>query len=77
MLTEIAGLANQFVILPVDAEVAVLYGELDYHLSRQGRPLPFMDLLISAILLRHGESRVVTGNPKHFRSVPGLTVDEY
>ena len=42
--------------------------------SNSGRPLADADLQIAATALHHG-LRLVTGNLKHFRRVPGLAVE--
>lgn len=41
-----------------------------------GTRLPTSDLLIACTALSRGDE-VVTGNVRHFRKVPGLTVQEW
>lgn len=58
-------------VLPFDGAVARVYGEICAGLESAGRPLADADLQIAATALYHG-LRVVSGNLKHFRRVPGL-----
>lgn len=62
-------------VVPVTLAVARAFGELDATASAAGRRLPTSDLLIAATALCRGDE-VVTGNLRHFRSVPGLVVHE-
>ncbi len=62
-------------VVPVTLAVARAFGELDAKASIGGRRLPPSDLLIAATALCRGDE-VVTGNPRHFRDVPGLGVHE-
>ena len=62
-------------VIPVTLAVARAFGELDARAIRGGRRLPTSDLLIAATALCRGDE-VVTGNLRHFRSVPGLVVHE-
>ncbi len=59
--------------VPVTLGVARVYGEVDALLTAAGDRLPTSDLLIACTALSRGDD-VVTGNPRHFRRVPGLTV---
>lgn len=61
-------------VLPFDAAVARVYGEISAGLQLLGRPLEDADLQIAATALHHG-LRLVTGNLKHFRRVPGLLLE--
>lgn len=61
-------------VLPFDAAVARVYGEICAGLEAAGRPLADADLQIAATALHHG-LRLVTGNLKDFRRVPGLAVE--
>jgi tRNA(fMet)-specific endonuclease VapC len=61
-------------LLPFDAEVARIYGELHASLEATGRPLADADLQIAATALHHSLS-LVTGNLRHFRRVPGLRIE--
>lgn len=61
-------------VLPFDVAVARVYGEISASLQRVGRPLEDADLQIAATAVHHG-LRLVTGNLKHFRRVPGLFLE--
>ena len=58
-------------ILPFDANVAHVFGELSARLEREGRRLADADLQIAATALHYGLV-LVTGNIRHFERVPGL-----
>lgn len=62
--------------LPVTMAVARVFGQLDASLRSAGRAIPTSDLLIGATALTRGDA-IVTGNLRHFRSVPGLEVHEF
>jgi len=62
-------------VVPVTLAVARVFGELDAKAGAGGRRLPTSDLLIASTALCRGDD-VVTGNPRHFRDVPGLVVHE-
>jgi predicted nucleic acid-binding protein len=51
----------------------MLAGKIDGEQQAQGIRIPFQDLLIGATALDLGYA-VVTGNPRHFQMIPGLTV---
>lgn len=61
-------------VLPFDGGVAKVYGEISAGLRLRGRPLADADLQIAATALHH-RLRLVTGNLKHFRRVPGLLLE--
>lgn len=63
-------------VLPFDAAAARRYGEIRSELEQRGTPLGDADLRIAAIALARGLT-VVTGNVRHFRRVPGLTVENW
>ena len=63
-------------VLPFDASAARCYGEIRAEMERQGTPLGDGDLRIAAIALDRGLT-VVTGNIRHFRRVPNLTVENW
>jgi len=58
-------------ILPIDKEVAVLFGELSATLRKNGNTLDSFDLLIAATALHH-HIPLFTWNVKHFSRVPNL-----
>lgn len=63
-------------VLPFDAAAARHYGKVRAELEQQGRPLGEADLRIGAIALSRGLT-VVTGNVRHFRRIPGLSVENW
>lgn len=60
-------------VVPVTVAVARIFGEIDARLSATGRRIPTSDLLIASTALWRNDE-VVTGYPRHFDRVPGLTV---
>ncbi len=60
-------------VLPFDAGVARIWGQLQAALEERGERLADADLQIAATAIRHG-LEVVTGNLRHFERVPGLRV---
>jgi predicted nucleic acid-binding protein len=63
-------------VLPFDATAARRYGEIRAELEGAGTPIGNADTQIAAIALTHG-LKVVTGNERHFRRVPGLEVENW
>ncbi len=63
-------------VLPFDAAAARRYGEIRATLEGGGTLIGDADTRIAAIALTHG-LRVVTGNERHFRRVPGLEVENW
>ena len=63
-------------ILPFDAGAARRYGEVRAELERQGTPIGDADVRIAAIALVR-RLVVVTGNVRHFRKIPHLTVENW
>lgn len=62
--------------LPVDAEVAAVYGPLRDTLRRKGTLIGPNDLWIAAHALSSGRT-LVTGNEPEFTRVPGLAVENW
>jgi tRNA(fMet)-specific endonuclease VapC len=60
-------------VYPYTKETALLAGRLDGEQQSRGVVIPFGDLLIGATALSLGY-KVVTGNLRDFRRIPGLTV---
>ncbi|NHK39532.1 type II toxin-antitoxin system VapC family toxin [Thermus thermophilus] len=56
-------------ILPLDAEVMELWGELTGNAMREGKPLSPLDAMLAATALRHGLI-LATRNTEDFRHVP-------
>ena len=63
-------------VLPFDASAARRYGEVRCELEQRGDPIGDADLRIAAIALARGLT-VVTGNERHFRRVPDLSVENW
>lgn len=63
-------------ILPVDAEVARLWGELDANARRIGRPVGVQDGLIAATARRHG-LHVMTRNVDDFSPTGTFVVNPW
>lgn len=63
-------------VLPFDASAARRYGEVRSELEQRGTPVGDADLRIAAIALARGLT-VVTGNERHFRRVPDLSVENW
>lgn len=61
-------------VLPLDAGVARVFGQVAATLRREGRPLPDADVQIAATALHHGLA-LVTGNIRHFERVPELALE--
>lgn len=69
-------LEDRYVALPFDQAVASVFGRISAVLQRDGRPRPFVDLLIAATAKRHGLI-VATLNVAHFTDVPGVQVEDW
>lgn len=63
-------------VLPFDVQAARRYGEIRAELEKRGTPIGDADVRIAAIALAHG-LKVITGNERHFRQVPGLEVENW
>lgn len=63
-------------VLPFDASAARRHGEVRCELEQRGTPVGDADLRIAAIALARGLT-VVTGNERHFRRVPDLSVENW
>lgn len=61
-------------ILPYDASVAKIFGQLRADLERAGTRLDDADLQIASTALHHG-LELVTGNVRHLERVSGLYVN--
>lgn len=72
------GLERRFAaqILPVDVEVARLWGELTASAQAQGNQIPASDGLIAATARRHG-LHVMTRNTRHFAATGALILDPW
>lgn len=67
-------------VLPLDAEVAVIAGEISAALNQRGAVIGFADICIAATALRHRRV-LVTGNTAHFERVTAagfpLTLEDW
>jgi len=69
-------LLNDIEVYPYARETALLAGKVDGEQQSKGIVIPFGDLLIGATALQVGYS-ILTANVRHFRLIPGLTVEEF
>jgi predicted nucleic acid-binding protein len=72
-LKKVKALLEAFVILSIDDDAYVMFGELSAELKRRGESIGDFDELIAAIALVHGATMVSSDG--HFRRVPGLKID--
>ncbi len=63
-------------VLPFDAAAARRYGEIRAELERRGTPIGDADTRVASVALSRG-LKVVTGNERHFRRVPGLEIENW
>jgi predicted nucleic acid-binding protein len=63
-------------VYPCTKETALLAGKLDGEQQSRGVVIPFGDLLIGATALSLG-FQVLTGNPRDFQRIPGLSVVQF
>lgn len=71
-----AALLPNLPVVAFDAAAARRYGEVRAELERLGILIGDADMRIAAIALSNG-LKVVTGNERHFRRVPGLEVENW
>jgi len=58
---------------PAGKQTGWLVGQIEGQEAAKGNVLPFNDLMIAAAAIEQGYA-VLTGNLRHFRKIPGLTV---
>jgi tRNA(fMet)-specific endonuclease VapC len=63
-------------VVSFDELAGYRYGQLRADMDRSGESLAIPDLQIAATALAH-DLILVTGNERHFRRVPGLTVENW
>ena len=63
-------------ILPLTDDVMSVAGDVWVFLKKSGQLIGDVDILIGATALRHGLA-VATRNVRHFRRIPGLTVEDW
>jgi predicted nucleic acid-binding protein len=66
----------QLTVLDYDCGSARIFGWIKSALEKQGHPRSDLDLQIAAIAVQH-RLTLVTENVKHFRGIPGLTVENW
>lgn len=59
-----------------DSEAAHQFAQIKETLVTKGKPIGAIDMLIAAIA-KAKELTLVTNNVKHFKSIPGLTVENW
>lgn len=75
-LSKIDAVLKGMPVLELDDAAARLYGLLQAHVMRMGRPAGDMDALIAAVAMANGQP-LVTRNVAHFANFPGLVVHGY
>ncbi|MBI4862263.1 MAG: PIN domain-containing protein [Candidatus Riflebacteria bacterium] len=73
----VEGVLAGLVILEFTGEAAIVFGRMTAHLQKLGRPAGDMDVLIAATAVASGHPLLLTRNPSHFESLPGLTVEAH
>ena len=63
-------------VFPWDKAAAEHYGQIRSRMEQQGTPMGNMDMMIAAHA-RSLNAVLVTNNVRHFRRVPGLTVENW
>jgi predicted nucleic acid-binding protein len=63
-------------IVGFDSRAAYICGRLRAQLEQQGKPVSFADLQIAAIAMAN-ELILISGNIKHFKRIPGLSVENW
>lgn len=67
---------NIFPILDITAEVMEVFGKVKSDVTRNGRPIDDMDLLIAATAISN-DLTLVTHNLKHFGTIQNLTTEDW
>ena len=63
-------------ILPFDEDSGRIFGKLKAEREQRGIGCSEPDLRIAAIAIQHNLT-LITGNTKHFTSIPGLRVEDW
>lgn len=61
---------------PAARKAARVFGSITGYLQEMGKPADDVDVLIAATAMVYGHT-LITRNPKHFRHIPHLVVEEY
>lgn len=69
-------LSAEFLLLPIDENVAIRFGEVAGRLLDRGQSIATPDLLIAATALVH-DLTLVTGNVRHFSAIDGLRIENW
>lgn len=69
-------LMHRYPVLPFDAAVATVFGQLVAQMNAAGRPRPALDLMIAATARTHGLI-VATLNARDFAGIPGVGVEDW
>jgi tRNA(fMet)-specific endonuclease VapC len=69
-------LLSEFEVLEFNDAAARVFGSITGYLQQIGKPAGDMDVLIAATAMVYGHT-LITRNPKHFRHIPHLVVEEY
>ena len=72
----LAQFAAPLEILAYDHKASQYYGDVRYHLEKQGTPIGALDMLIAAHALSMG-CILVTNNEKEFNRVPNLKIENW
>jgi tRNA(fMet)-specific endonuclease VapC len=67
---------ERLTVLDFEDSSARAFGRITAYLYAHGSPRGDTDLLITSVVLMHGE-RLVTRNTRHFAGIPELVVDTY
>jgi tRNA(fMet)-specific endonuclease VapC len=63
-------------VVPITLPVMRVFAQIAARLRAAGASLPTSDLLIASTAISRGDG-LATGNVRHFRRIPGLTVHEW
>jgi tRNA(fMet)-specific endonuclease VapC len=74
--TAIRGFVKDITVLPIDEAAAERFARVAADLAGSGTPIGVLDTLVAAQALSLGLT-VVTNNTRHFRRVPGLSVENW
>jgi tRNA(fMet)-specific endonuclease VapC len=74
--TAIRGFVKDIAVLPFDEAAAERFARVAADLAASGTPIGVLDTLVAAQALSLGLT-VVTNNTRHFRRVPGLSVENW
>jgi tRNA(fMet)-specific endonuclease VapC len=75
-LTRLKLLMASIKIMPIDSEVAAIYGELRGRLEKDGQPIGPNDFWIAAHALSL-DATLVTNNVREFKRIKGLKVENW